>query len=341
MLEPITRSLPAAAARRRIVAFIASAIVATTAAGMVAAPALAHGGDGLRAAANTHRVEHHLVPVIGTNLLDDIATRRAIQMVNRDRLEHDMDYVSKRLNSAGVCWRSFGEIIAWEAGYRDYSYDRTMDAWWDSKPHHDIIMTADFNAAGGAWSRGDDGDHYSVMVFARLCGASTNDDSVPRLSPDRQYDPDRPMLFRTGTYTGYKLSATGDVLRRKTVTFSEGATPMSAGRARANGKAWLKVSSGKLDGYWVHETPSSFVRGMTQYRAYASDRAVSLESGKYRGARFDSLGRVTDTRARSFNRKREAQVAARAIINGRVYLKFSSGYLGGFWVRDTSKIDFK
>jgi hypothetical protein len=335
-----TRRLAGAAAHRRILAIIVSAMVAGTAATIVAAPALGHGGDGLRAAANEHRVQHHLEPVIGTGLLDDIATKRALQMVNKDKLEHDMEYVSKRLDASGVCWKTFGEIVAWESGYSGYSYDRTMDAWWGSPPHRDIIMTPEFNAAGGAWSRGDDGDHYSVMVFAVLCGASISDGSIPRLSPDRVYDPDRPMVFREGTYTGYRLSATGDVLRRKTVTFSSRATPTASGRARVNGKAWLKVSSGRLDGYWVHETPSSFVRGMTQYRGYATAREVVLEAGTYRGAKFDSLGRATDVRSRTFNHKREAQIGARAIINGRGYLRFSSGYLDGYWVRDTSKIDF-
>lgn len=339
MFQPITRGLPTAAAQRRILAFIVSMMVVGSAATIVAAPALAHGGDGLRAAANEYRVKHHLDPVIGTSLLDDIATKRAIQMVNKDKLQHDMEYVTRRLNSAGVCWKSVGEIIAYNWS-SPFSYSATMHQWWESEDHHDIIVTAAYNAAGGAWSTTDDGKNYAVMVFVELCASSSNE-SVPRLSPDRRYDPDRAMAFREGTYTGYKLSATGEVIRRKTVTFSSQVTRTATGRARANGKAWLKVSSGRLDGYWVHETPSSFVRGMTQYRGYAGDRTVVLEAGTYRGAKFDSLGRATDVRFGTFNHKREAQVAARAIINGRVYLRMSSGYLGGFWVRDTSKIDFK
>lgn len=340
MLQP-TKRLPTTAAPRRILALIVSMMVVGSAASLVAAPTLAHGGDGLRAAANEHRVKHHLDPVIGTGLLDDIATKRAVQMANQDKLQHDMEYVGKRLDASGVCWKTFGEIIAWESGYAEYSYDRTMDQWWASEAHHDIIVTPEFNAAGGAWTRADDGDHYSVMVFAVLCGGSASDGSVPRLSPDRAYAPDRPMVFREGTYTGYKLSATGNVLRRKTVTFSSRATPTAAGRARANGRAWLKVSSGRLDGYWVHETPSSFVRGITEYRGYASARTVVLEAGKYRGAKFNNLGRATDIRSRRLNHKSETKIDARAIINGRVYLRMSSGFLGGFWVRDTSKIDFK
>jgi hypothetical protein len=80
---------------------------------------------------------------------------------------------------------------------------------------------------------------------------------------------------------------------------------------------------------------------MTQYRGYAGERAVALEAGTYRGARFDRMGRATDLRSRRLNHKSESRIDARAIINGRVYLRMSSGFLGGFWVRDTSRIDFK
>jgi uncharacterized protein YkwD len=340
MYQPMTRGPLVTLARGRVAAIVASVVVATAAAGAMASPALAHGGDGLRAAANEYRLKGGLDPVFGTNLLDDIATKRVTQMVNQGYMEHDLDYVGKRLDASGVCYKStFGEILAWERGYPDYSYDRTMLAWMKSKPHHDIVMGSDYNAAGGAWRLADDGAHYSVMIFVELCNGSPSKESVPRLGFDSRYDPDRTLVLWAGTHTGYKLNENGEVLDHKTVNFDSWATRRAAGRARAGGSAWLKVSTGALDGYWVREAPSSFVRGTTAYHAFATDRAVVVAAGTYRGLKFDRLGRVTDARSRTFSHESETQVSARAIINGRAYLKFSSGYLGGYWVRDTDSID--
>jgi hypothetical protein len=340
MFNPITRGVRKTM-HGRFLAVIAATMVASIAAGMVAPAALAYGGDSLRTAANEYRVKGHLDPVIGTNLLDDIATKRAAQMVNQNKLEHDMDYVKRRLTVAGVCWTKFGEIIAWERGYPTYSADRTMRQWMNSPSHRDIVMDGVYNAAGGAWQRADlDGAHFSVMVFARLCNTSTTNQTVPRLAADQRYNPDRPMVFLRGKHTGYKLSATGEVLGHKTVTARSRVQRTAAGRAHANGKAWIKVSSGALAGYWVHETPSQFVRGMTQYTAYASDRSISVEADRYTGHKFDWLGQVTRSRSRTYSHATQTKVDARAIINGRVYLRFASGYLAGYWVRDTDKIDF-
>jgi uncharacterized protein YkwD len=340
MFHPIIRGTRRKA-HGRILAAIVTLMVASIAASMLATAALAYGGDSLRAEANEYRVKGHLDPVIGTSLLDDIATKRASQMVNQNKLEHDMDYVKWRLNAAGVCWTTFGEIIAWERGYPDYSAARTMKQWMNSSAHRDIIMDGTYNAAGGAWKRSDlDGAHFSVMVFARLCSASTTNVTVRKLALEQRYDPDRPMVFLSGKHTGYKLSATGAVLGRKTVTAQSRVQRTAAGRAHANGRAWIKVSSGALAGFWVLETPSQFVRGMTQYKACASDRSIRVEADRYTGQNFDWLGRVTKSRSRTYSHATQTTVDARAIINGRVYLRFADGYLAGYWVRDTDEIDF-
>lgn len=140
-------------------------------AGLVSAPpTLAYGGDGLRAAANGYRTQYGLAPVVGLALLDDIATARAADMVRNNDLEHDMTYVRNRMNSAGLCWTGFGEIIAWSRG-GDYSYDRTMSQWWNSPTHQAIMMGSSYNAAGGAWKQHADGGYYSVMVFVDLCAS--------------------------------------------------------------------------------------------------------------------------------------------------------------------------
>lgn len=304
-----------------------------------AGPVRAAGGGGLRQEANEYRVAGGLDAVVGTGLLDDIATRRAAQMTAANELEHDLDYVSNRLNASGVCWTGFGEIIAWERGYPDYSYERTMGLWWDSPGHHAVLMTPAYNAAGAAWDTADDGGHYSVMVFVTLCGNDfTSASPIRLLHPDEKYNPDRPLVFRAGRVTGYRFSSDGDVLARKTVTFRATTRVTAGGRVRLDGAAWLKASSGPLAGFWVRESPDVFVRGMAQRNRFDPAHRLTVEDGRYVGLEFDWLGRVTAVRKYTFLHRRFIDTTSRAVINGRIYYLFASSPLDGYWVRDTASI---
>jgi uncharacterized protein YkwD len=344
---PISSPSPAAAARHSAGAtrILLSALVATSlaisAAAASVAPALAYGGDGLRAAANEYRTEHGRRAVFGTALLDDIATRRAGQMVAADELEHDFDYVIHRLNQAGVCWRGVGEIIAWDP-WTDYNYDAVVGMWWDSPVHHDIMMGAGYNAAGGAWKRSDGGGNFSVMVFVELCGASTTLESqVELLRPDERYSPDRALVLAAGRHTAYRFDADGHVLKRKTVSYDSRATKTAAGRVRVNGDVFLKVSSGALRGFWVRESARAFVRGVSAFRVFAEPPAVDLDAGRYIGKRFTSSGGLRDRIVRRYWHSREELASAMATVNGVRYLKLASGKLAGWWVRDTRAIDLR
>jgi hypothetical protein len=260
-------------------------------------------------------------------------------MAQENKLEHDMDYVAQRLNGAGVCWSGLGEIIAWERGYPDYDYDRTMQLWWNSPPHHDVMMGNGYNAAGGAWDTANDGGHYSVMVFVALCGDAVASPGASTLYPADRYQPDRELVLKDGRVTAYRLARSGAVLASKTVKLTRTLRVDSSGRARANGKAWLKVSSGGLVGYWVHETNDTFVRGLTQKNRFSPERRVALRAGRYLGLGFDWLGRVRESHGYTFGHARDFSTSALAIINGRRYYQLSSGPLDGLWVRDSPAVD--
>ena len=321
----------------RTIALLLAALLMTAVTLAATAPVRAAGGNGLREAANGYRQGHGLDPVVGTALLDDIAIRRAAHMAQEDELEHDMAYVSQRLNAAGVCWSGFGEVIAWE-NYPDYSADRAMEMWWNSPSHHDIMMGEGYNAAGGAWDTAGDGGHYSVMVFVTLCGQSVATEPGGVMYPDDRYDPNRKLVLKDARVTAYRMNRSGAVLSQKSIKLSKTLRVSSGGRTRANGKAWLKVSSGALVGYWVHETNDAFVRGMTQRDTFDPDQQVTLEAGRYRGMRFDWLGRIKASKAYTFGHERTVSTSAHAIVNGRHYLMLSSGPLAGYWVRDTPQV---
>jgi hypothetical protein len=256
-------------------------------------------------------------------------------MAQANRMEHDMGYVARRLNRAGACWSGLGEIIAWERGYPDYDYGRTVQQWWDSPRHHAIMMGAGYNAAGGGWRTAADGGHYSVMVFVTLCDDSVASPSTGVLYPDDRYQPNRELVLRARQVTAYRLGRSGAVLARKSVTLSKVVRAASNGRARVGGRAWLKVSTGALGGYWVHETDATFVRGLTEKRLFAPERQVALRTGRFIGQAFDRLGRVRASRGASFDGGRTFGTSAFGVINGRRYYLLSSGPLDGYWVRDT------
>jgi uncharacterized protein YkwD len=321
--------------RRTLAALLAASFALGT---FAAAPVLATDrGDGLRAAVNAARVdepEGPMAPVAGTALLDDIAEARADQMRGADELEHDMDYVRHRLDEADVCWNKFGEIIAWRPG-GEYAYEHTIGQWLDSTTHRDIMLDPDYAVAGGSWGTAADGGHYSVMIFVRVCSGDSAGPSS--LEPRREYTPDRPMRFTPGQHRAYRFDANGKVLDTRTVTLARGRNEESTGRTRVGGRAYLKVSSGTLEGWWVRESPLHYVRGRTERQGYVS-RRIQVASGSYRAMRFDELARVTDSVQASFGRDRRFATSARAFINGRPWFKVTSGPFAGYWLRDNRDV---
>jgi uncharacterized protein YkwD len=324
---------------------LAALLTATVALGSLAAtPVLATDlGDGLRAAANDWRtcandggsIDCHPVdPIGGTSLLDDIADARADQMRDADDLEHDMAYVRDRLERADVCWTKFGEIIAWRSG-GPYSYEATALQWWRSDTHREIMTDADYNAAGGSWATADDGGHYSVMIFVRLCSSTFSESST--LEPTREYSPDRAMRLISGERAAYKFDANGKIVDRRTFRFDQGRNETATGRARVGGRAYLMLSSGRMEGWWVRESWRQYVRGVTQNRSY-DGKWVRVREGTYRGLRFDSFGSVTASVKVSLGSEKRFAIGARAIINGRPYVKVTSGPLDGYWLRHNGDV---
>lgn len=338
LLPRSTPTPPTSAARRtgrRGIALLAAVLAVTMP--LSALPALATTrGDGLRAAANERRATGDLPAVVGTDLLDSVAKRRANQMATADELAHNMAYVQRQLDEAGTCWTGFGEIIAYSWG--DYSYDHTITQWWNSSPHKAIMMGESYNAAGGSWAPAASGGNYSVMIFVTLCPGELAA-SEELLTPQKRYSPNRPMVFRAGTHTAYKLSSAGDVLSTKQVTFATRTRADAAGRARVNGRAYLKVSTGAFAGWWVRESAKSFVRGTTQRRNFASPRPLAFDAGTYTGYTFDRLGRRTGSRSYTLSRDSGADAAARAIINGKAWWLIDNGIWSGYWIRDTRSVN--
>ncbi|HEX7195299.1 MAG TPA: cell wall-binding repeat-containing protein [Candidatus Limnocylindria bacterium] len=157
---------------RTVARRIVGLVTALTLVAALAAPAAAVDGDKYVSLANAKRASVGLKPVSLSSAVDKVTVERANQMAKTDTFSHDLAYVESRLKALGVCFTTYGEIIAWEKGYPSYDPARTIEQWWASPGHHDIIVGG-YNAAGGSHTKSSSGKIYSVMVFVKLCTTAT------------------------------------------------------------------------------------------------------------------------------------------------------------------------
>ena len=157
----------------------------------LATPVAAVDGDAYVSLTNQRRASVGLPAVAWSAIADQISVERANAIAAADNFAHDMAYVKARLDSSGTCYTGYGEIIAWESGYPTYDPARTMEQWWASQTHHDIIV-GDFNAASGSHTTSSaTGRLYSVMIFVKLCAAPApsagGDTTFTRLAGNDRY----------------------------------------------------------------------------------------------------------------------------------------------------------
>ena len=162
-------------------------VTALTLVAAFAAPAAAVDGDKYVALANAKRASVGLAPVSHASAVDSISDERAVQLTRTDVLAHDLDYVAQRLKAYGICYTTFGEIIAWERGHETYDPARTIEQWWGSSGHR-AIMVGNYNVAGGSHRTAASNKIYSVMVFVKLCAPpASSDTAIRRLAGGDRY----------------------------------------------------------------------------------------------------------------------------------------------------------
>lgn len=138
----------------------------------LAAPVAAVGGATYVELTNQKRALESKGPISLHAAVDKVSVERANHMAATDEFEHDMAYVASRLTALGVCYRGYGEIIAYTSR-SDYTPSNAIERWWKSTGHH-AIMVGDYTHAGGSHARSTtSGLMYSVMVFVKLCGESS------------------------------------------------------------------------------------------------------------------------------------------------------------------------
>ncbi len=153
---------------RRPLAFLAALSLLAA----LAAPVAAVDGAEYVRLTNVKRASVGLGPVSLHSAVDRVAVERGNAMAKSDNFSHDMAYIAARLKALGVCYTSYGEIIAYTTR-TDYTPTNAIERWWKSEGHHKI-MVGGYNAAGGSHARSTaTGKMYSVMVFVKTCSSST------------------------------------------------------------------------------------------------------------------------------------------------------------------------
>jgi uncharacterized protein YkwD len=110
--------------------------------------------------------------------LAEAAQAHAADMASRQVLSHtgaDGSDVAMRIRRTGYKPAAWGEIIASVTG----GPDEAVQAWWNSAPHREIMLGADFRefGAGRVKRRGDVVEYYVVVfvVTASAVGVHEND----------------------------------------------------------------------------------------------------------------------------------------------------------------------
>lgn len=141
-------------------------IAMLTALALTPGTAAAAGGTGFVGMVNEYRADAELGPVAYHSAINAIAAERGRQIANARELGHDFDYLRRRFAEEGICWRGFGEIVAWN-GSGDFSAFGTQ--WFNSTIHRNVMRGDYTHASGSRESAG--GQWYGVMVFVKVCNA--------------------------------------------------------------------------------------------------------------------------------------------------------------------------
>lgn len=119
---------------------------------------------------NQKRAENGLKPLVWSDELATIARVHSRNMAERKFFGHrglDNKMVSDRADDIGLKkWRSIGENIAFNRGYRD-PIEKAVACWLDSPSHRRNLMNDDWRETAVGVAVAADGSFYFTQVFLR------------------------------------------------------------------------------------------------------------------------------------------------------------------------------
>jgi hypothetical protein len=190
--------------RRLLTQLLSATLLAAALVPAFALPAAAVDGATFAAAANARRAEAGVGPVAVHGLIDQIAVERSNEVAAAQQIGHDFPALIARFAQLGICWEALGEIVATNSSG---GVETFITQWMNSPLHKSVMLDGNYTHVGGSSTMGSNGRHYGVMVFARVCGATSAPPQV--LGPGGFYDTsgssfgaDIEWLVQSGITTG-------------------------------------------------------------------------------------------------------------------------------------------
>jgi peptidoglycan/xylan/chitin deacetylase (PgdA/CDA1 family) len=142
------------------------------------------------------------------------------------------------------------------------------------------------------------------------------------------------VRLEAGPQTGYRFSSTGTILGRKTVTLASPAAATADSRSSVPNQpgTYYRITAGQFTGYRIRESLVAHVPGKIGEVLWSPTRTITLPAGRYLGYQFDAAWDLDSTKYGSTSTVTTATASRRAIIDGRPYVRMSSGSWSGTWV---------
>jgi len=142
------------------------------------------------------------------------------------------------------------------------------------------------------------------------------------------------LVLPAGSLTGYRFDASGAMYGKRLYTSPTRSSVFVDRRARIKGRAgyYLRVTEGRLAGYWVRETATLHLQGAVARVDYDPPRVVSLAAVPVTGVKLAANGSVAEVRTFLIALPTTVAATAQASIDGRSYLAIASGEAAGYWV---------
>jgi hypothetical protein len=176
---------------------------------------------------------------------------------------------------------------------------------------------------------------------------------VEELAPSSpRLDPAPKVLFRAGTYTGFRVDRNGTTIatRSLTLAWTSGANTAKVGWLPGRKGSWFHIVNGALAGYWVRATdkvalrtepmgaPSSTALLVPPDPLLAPKQRVRFASGDHVGYRFATDGTVLGKRRLSLGSTSGASMVMRMRVPSRNgwWLYIIDGGMAGYWIREAA-----
>ena len=149
------------------------------------------------------------------------------------------------------------------------------------------------------------------------------------------YSPARLIHFSPGSTTGYRFDSTGKVIGTKTYSLTTASSASASERSKVipgHPGAWYLIINGVWAGYWVAESPRTYLPGIAEQVNYSPAHIVSFLAGTYTGYRFTSAWAVSGSKRYTLASSSSAATSSWAVINGRGHAYIVNGVWAGYWV---------